>query len=324
MNDILSGLGISAFETTIAVIVAVLVIGIWIYNRKQGEEGRKIDIPTEALVLLVTVIGILVILTARSGIVNKEPILFVMSIFLVVTAISSFVDAYYTIQVRKDLKVVSTQFGAQMAGLGNLQFFPTKDETFKELVKQTNQATEKLIATRFSPADISVEGEYWDAMRQRAFDPKVLYIRIHSLAHTSSSCIDGVCRLISEFRGAQNFRLAVAFFNNSFEMIISDERECIFCFHDLQMTIRNGFRVDTNLPSSAKVVANFDSTLRRMLEKCYLVIDFGKYVKTIEDVENLQNHLRIMHKEFSQGSVPRSVHPSDMEDFIKSEVFKLN
>lgn len=321
IGDLITSLGVSGFGIIVGVGVALIMLAIWIFNRRQPESSRKVNMPTEVLVAVVTIFGLIIILIIRSRIFANDPLLLLISVILLITAIASFVDAYFTFQVRKDIRVVSARFGAQMAGLGNLQFYPTKDETFKELTRQTYQASEKLIATRFSPADISIEDEYWNAIRQKAFDQKVLYVRIHSLAHTSSSSIDGVCKLISELRGARNFRLAIAFFSNSFEIIISDEKECVFCFHDLQMTIRNGFKVDSMTQSGARIVSNFDSTLRRMLETCYLTIDFDRYVKTTEDVERLQQHLRQVHKEYLQGKLPRSIHLADMEDFLASQVF---
>ena len=222
--------------------------------------------------------------------------------------------------MRRDIRVVGERFGEQMAGLGNLQFLPTKEEAMRALTEETAKTKEKLTATRFSPADISIEDDYWHELRKAAFDPTIFSTRIHSLAHRDRSAIDGLCRLVSELRGAPRFRLAVAMFNNAFELILSDERECIFCFHDQGMTVRNGFRIEGNQPSSAKIVANFGSTLRRMVEDCHIVVDFERFVRTEEDVERLQAYLRHLHEEYREGRIPRPVHHSEMDDFISASV----
>jgi len=163
MENLITSLGLSSFEVLVGIGVAALIIGIWIFNKRQPNEGRKVNIPTEVLAVIVTVVGIIAVLIVRSGVFTSDPLLLLIVVILLITAIASFVDAYVTFQVRKDIKTVAARFGAQMAGLGNLQFYPTKDETFRELTRQTYQATEKLIATRFPPADISVEDEYWNA-----------------------------------------------------------------------------------------------------------------------------------------------------------------
>lgn len=302
-------------------LVVVLVVGavvgtISLLNRRRAEK-EKIRVPTELVAALVVALGLLVLLASRWDVLHEDPLVAGVLVGTLASVAIGMAILGAVSRVRRDLSRVASQVGAQMAGIGNLQFFATKAETLDALVEETISAKEKLIATRFSPADISTEDAYWRAIRQKAMDPKVLYVRIHCLAHSSSTAIDGVCRLVSELRGAEQFRLAITFANNSFEMILSDEKECMFCFHDLEMTIRNGFRVDRNLPSSAQVVDNFGSTLRRMIEDSYLVIDFGRWVRSVEDVERLQTHLRRVHAEFRTGRLPEVVHPSRREDFLQ-------
>jgi hypothetical protein len=58
------------------------------------------------------------------------------------------------------------------------------------------------------------------------------------------------------------------------------------------MTVKNGFKVDSSSPSNASVVENYGVAFRRMLHKCYIVVDFEKFVRTEEEVKMLQDHLR--------------------------------
>lgn len=114
----------------------------------------------------------------------------------------------------------------------------------------------------------------------------------------------------------------MTFQNNNFDMIIVDDQDCLFCFHDFQMTIKNGFRVDKSSPSSSHVVENMGATYRRMLDSCYVQIDFGKFVKTEEDVRKLQHHLTEMHRRYCEGRLPKVMHTSEMEGFLRSRVFQ--
>lgn len=312
---------LNLFEIIVSAAALLIIISIWFINRNRKAHKPKVQLETGLLILILTVTIAIVAMLIRSPIVRDNPLLFAIAILSFFTAASGISDMYLTYKFKKDLEVVVNKFGSQVAGLGNMIFFPTKEETFKNLTAETYRATEKLMATRFSPADISTESEYWGAIKERAFDPTILYIRIHSLAHTSSTSIDGVCKLIAELRGARQFRLGIAFFNNEFELIVADDHECVFCFHDLEMTIKNGFRVDKNLPSSVGVVDNFGASFRRMLEKCYIVIDFEKFVRTEDDVKMLQDHLRKMHKEYCQGMIPKPISRVDMENYLKSDVF---
>ncbi len=309
------------FEIIVSIAVLMIVVGILIYNRTIGKE-RAIRLDISLVVIIVTIALASIFGATRTDIIKNNPLLFIVAIISLATAIGSFWDTYITYKFRKDLEDVTTRLRAQVAGLGNIVFFSTKEETFKNLTSLSVQAHEKLMATRFSPADISTETEYWNAVRQCAFDPKILYIRVHSLAHPTSSTADGLCKLISELRGARQFRLGIAFFNNEFEMIISDDKECIFCFHDLNMTIKNGFRVDTTLPSNAAVVANFGDTFRHILDKCYLVFDFEKFIQTDADVKALQEFLLQAHKDYCEGKLPKPIHANQMELFLKNSVFK--
>ncbi len=299
----------------------LLVIGLWVINKKLPSGSKRLTVDIGLLLVVGTIAAALVVVIIQSKAVRDNPLLTGVAALSLITAVASFTDSFVTIKFRKDLELIAARLRAQVAGLGNLMFYSTKDEAFKNLSAMTLQAKEKIMATRFSPADISTESEYWFAIKQRAMDQSVLSVRIHSLAHRSSSCIDGVCKVIREFRGAKQFRLGIAFFNNAFEMIIADDRECVVCFHDLEMTIRNGFRVDTNLPSSAGVVTNFGDTYRRMLENCYLLIDFERFVNSDEDVRNLEAFLRARHKEYCEGRLPKAVHLGEMEEYLKDNVF---
>lgn len=207
----------------------------------------------------------------------------------------------------------------KIATLANVRYFATKDETFKRLTGMTIRAQQVLMATRFSSGDITLDEEYWAAAAQRALDPSILSIRIHSLAHHTSRPVDVLSKIIEQFKGAQQFTLGVAFFNNEFEMIISDDEEAIFCFHDFEMTIRNGLYIDSSWPSGEAIVRNFGDTFRRMLGRCHLVIEFDRFVRNDQDVKRLQSFLRSVHEEYSQGDL--FGRPRDMDDFLQGRVF---
>ncbi len=312
---------VTPFELVIGALVGLAILALWLFNRSR-DESHRLPISHELLTVLVSAAAIAAVLTYRSRVITREPLLFIATAGTVVTFIAVVTNLIMTRRMRQEMHDVSGEFGRQMTGLGNLQFYPTKDETMEALAHETHGAKEKLIATRFSPADISVETDYWATIKQRAFDPSILYIRIHCLAHMEKSAITGVCRLIEELRGAQRFQLAIAMFNNSFEIIIADERECIFCFNDLSMTIRNGFRLDSVQPNSARVVANFDSTLRSMLEDCHIIVDFGEFVQTAADVRALQSYLKRIHEDYRGGRLPRPIHTSEMEEYLRTNVFQ--
>jgi hypothetical protein len=310
------------FELVIGALVGLAILAVWLINRGR-EESKKIPFSHELITLLVIAAAVVVVGIYRSEVLTHQPLLFIGAAAAVISAAVAMTNAFFMRRLRREMHEISDQFGQQMAGLGNLRFFSTKDDTMRELTLETRGAQEKLIATRFSPEDISVETEYWSAIKERAFDPSVLYVRIHCLAHADNSAINGVCRLIEELRGARRFELGIAMYNNSFEIIIADERACIFCFHDHSMTIRNGFKLDSAQPNSARVVANFDSTLRRMMEACHVMIDFEQFVQSAADVRALQEYLRDLHREYRAGRLPKPIHAADMEEYLRTEVFKL-
>lgn len=159
------------------------------------------------LAISLTLIWFTVTAIGRSGVITRSPLLFFVAAASLLGALLGILMSYLAWKVRSDVARLSTQMGSQVAGLGNLRYFATKEDTFKELTVMTLQAREKLLATRFSPGDISTEAEYWDAIKQVALDPKTLNIRIHCLAHTSSIALEGLCKLIAEFRGARQFVL---------------------------------------------------------------------------------------------------------------------
>lgn len=310
-----SGMVFGYFEVGIALAVGLAIGLVWLINRRRPSSSQ-ISVPTEVVAAAITALGVSIVLAWNSGVMRSDPLLFVTAVAAVIGAAIGAVVLRTLARLRRQVSSVEGRVGAQMAGLGNLQFYATKDETFAALKTETLSAKEKLIATRFSPADISIESEYWSVIRQRAMDSSLLSIRIHSLAHHSSSALEGVCRLIADLRGASQFRLAIALFNNSFELILADDRECVFCFHDLEMTIKNGFSVDTNMPAGSQIVSNFGSTVRRMIDDCYLVVDFGRWVRTTDDVEKLQEHLRGVHSQYRKGQFPHRIEPSRTEDFL--------
>jgi hypothetical protein len=214
---------------------------------------------------------------------------------------------------------LASTINSQITPLTNARFYRTKDETFTKLAGMTARSQQVLMATRFSPGDITLDAEYWSAVTEKAFDPDVLSIRIHSLAHRSSRPVEVLCKVVDQFKNAQQFTLGIALFNNAFEMIISDDEECIFCFHDFDMTIRNGIHFDSNLPSSRAIVSNFGETFRRMLDRCYLVIDFDRWVCSEEDVQDLQVFIRRTHEEYGDGTLLER--PHRVEDFLRDQVF---
>jgi hypothetical protein len=313
----------STFELVVGGVVAIILVILWFVNRKR-EESRRIPVFAELISASAILIAIAAVVSYHWEKTTRQPLLLAAAVAVALISISIVINLTMTIRVRQELHEVSQKFTQQVAGLGNLQVYATKDATIEALTKQALNAKEKLIATRFSPTGISLETEYWAAIKLRAFDPSLLYIRIHCLAHTDSSAIDGVCRLIEEFRGAKRFQLGIAMFNNSFEIIAADERECIFCFNDLSMTIRNGFRLESSQPDSARVVANFDNTLRRILEECHVIIDFEKHVQSATDVSALQRYLRRLQSEYIAGQLPKPIHSSQMESYLAAELAKAD
>ena len=314
---------VSTFELSAGAVAGLILVSLWLINRRR-EQSRKIPILPELISAAAIAIAIAVILSYRWETSIKQPLPFIATIAVVLIALGTVTNLVVTSRLRRGLYEVSRKFTQEVAGLSNLQVYSTKDATIGALTQETLGAKEKLIATRFSPTDISLESEYWAAIKQRAFDPSLLYIRIHSLAHTDSRAVDGVCRLVEELRGAQRFQLGIAMFNNSFEIIVADEQECVFCFNDLSMTIRNGFRLDSSQPNSGRVVANFDNTLRRILEDCHVIIDFEKFVQSSTDVSALQSYLRRLHNEYREGRLPKPVHASQMENYLQTELSMRN
>jgi hypothetical protein len=217
---------------------------------------------------------------------------------------------------------VKAALKAEIVPLANARFFSTKEETFRRLIAMTTRAQQVLLATRFSPGDITLDQDYWMAVKQRAMDPTLSSIRVHSLAHHTSRPLGTVFKLIDEFRGAQQFTLGIALFSNAFEMIIVDDDESMLCFHDFEMTIRNGVHFDSSAPSSQGIVQNCGDTFRRMLERCSLVVAFDEFVRTEQDVERLKAFLKRMHQDYCRGTLP--ARPADMEDFLRNKVFAQN
>lgn len=308
------------FEIIIGTIALLSWLSIWAFNKFFRSEEEKVTVDSGILVIVITLAATMVFGFIESDFASENPLLIAIAIFSFVTGVTGIASWLTTRTFKNRLDFLATRFDAQMKGLGHLTYFPSKEEAFIHLTDQTNAAREKLMATRFSPGDISTEDEYWLAIKRAALDPKVLSIRVHSLAHANTTAIDGVCKLIEEFRGAPNFRLGITFFSNEFEIIVADDKQCIFCFHDLNMTIKNGFRVETSLPGSAGLVDNIGDTFRRILDRSYIVVDFEKFVKTDEDVKKLQTHLRQVHSDYVDGKMPRLVHTSRMESYLADEV----
>ena len=315
-------IGISLFQIGVGLSILVIVTVIWLVNRKRAIDSKQaIKVDTGFLATFVTIVGVTLVAIWHSDFFAGQ--LLLTLIFIVLLGNTALVvwnlrnDIYSARQVETLVK----RFREDVAGLGNIHFFPTKEETYRHLRQLTLNAREKLMATRFSLGDISHEKEYFQAVRDLAFNPEVLSIRVHSLAHRSKSAIEGVCRIIEDFAGARNFRLGIAFFNNSFEIVLADDATCVFCFHDLGMTVKNGFKVDSSQPCNRDVVANMGLTFRKMVEACYIVVDFSRYVRSPSDAERLCDHLRCMHNDFCEGRLPTPVPVHEMEGYLASRVF---
>lgn len=310
-------ISISAFELLVGAIAGLIIMAVWLVSRRRGG-SRDTPVPSELISL--AAIGLAALLLYAYRWQTKDPLLFLGAASVLILLGTSGANLVVSNRLRRDFTEVSSRFTQQMAGLGNLHFFPTKDATIEALTAETMAAKEKLIATRFSPADIALESDYWAAIKRRAFDPSVLSIRIHSLAHTDESALVGACRLVEELRGAQRFQLAIAMFNNSFEIIVADELECIFCFNDLSMTIRNGFRLDSSQPNSERLIDNFEDTLRRMLGDCHVIIDFETFVQSQSDVRAVQSFLKKLHTDYREGRLPKPVHANEMVSYLRGKL----
>jgi hypothetical protein len=311
-------LEISALEIIVGILVIIAVTVIWVINKKRPPDKKKINVDAGLLALVLTIAAALVLMLVKSDFFKNSPILIFITVLCLITGVTGITDTFATLKSRKDLGMVLAKLQDQVSGMGNLIFYPTKEETFKMLCTMTRQAKEKVMSTRFSSGDISTESDYWCEVKHKAISPSVMCTRVHCLAHKSSKCIDGVCRIVNDFCGAKQFLLGITFQNNEFEMIITDDRECMICFHDLEMTIRNGFKVDASLPNSAGMVSNFGDTYRRILNSCYVVIDFEKFVRNTDDIRSVQNFLRAKHKEYCDGKLPKPVHPDELEKLIAS------
>ncbi|MHB8165648.1 MAG: hypothetical protein ACYDDT_02570 [Sulfuricella sp.] len=316
----MDGLPISPFEIVIFLLVLGTVAITFLINRTRRGTNREIKLDIEVILIVCTIFSVAVVALWRTGILQKEPLSAVILFILLINT------SILTLDFRSDrnsltmMLHLADRFKAEVAGLGNISFFSTKDETFSQLVSLTNNTKEKLMASRFSTGDISTESEYWNAIKKRAYDPHTTSLRIHCLAHASTTAVNGVCKLVNEFAGATNFWLGIAFFNNSFEVIISDDKDCVFCFHDLEMTIKNGFHVDGTKPSNRDIVANMGDTFRRMLEECYIVIDFARFVRTPEEAQRICDHLRSVHDDFVNGIIPTPVAHHKKEEFMTNLV----
>jgi len=309
------------FQLLVGLLALAIALGAWIWNRKRKREGRELHVDTTVLTLAVTVVGAIVILVARSPLVRQNPLLVGLAALIAVALGVAGVNLSVTMRLRAELASTAAAVHAQMAGLGNIQFFQTKEETFRKLADLTHSVRDKLFATRFSPGDISTERDYYATIRSAAMSPEIHSYRVHCLAHFSKVAIEGTCRLISDLMGAKKFTLGIAFFNNSFEVIVTDDSACMFCFHDLNMTIKNGFLIQSDRSSSAAVVNNMSQTFRQMLARCHIVVDFEKFVTNEREAELLQAYLRQVHRLYCQGQLPRPVHEDEMEAFLTREVF---
>jgi hypothetical protein len=208
----------------------------------------------------------------------------------------------------------------QVAPLGNVRFYPSEGETFRRLAGMTWRAQRVVKATRLSPGDITMATEgYWEEVKRKACDPSVFSIRIHSLAHPAKKPVRNVCRLIEELRDAQNFQLGIAFFENEFEIIMSDNKECIVCFHQLGQIIGNGLHFDSTLPKGKEIVDNFGETFTGMQTRCHVLIDFDEWVNTKDDIKKLQAFVHRAHEQYLAGTEPKPY--GDDPEFLKDKVF---
>ncbi|MHB8166763.1 MAG: hypothetical protein ACYDDT_08335 [Sulfuricella sp.] len=82
------------------------------------------------------------------------------------------------------------------------------------------------------------------------------------------------------------------------------------------MTIKNGFLVEGTQPSNRDILANMGYTFRHMLDECYIVIDFGRFVRTQEEAQKICDHLRSVHEDFGKGMIPTPVAHYKTDEFL--------
>lgn len=204
--------------------------------------------------------------------------------------------------------------------LANVRFYDSQDETFRRLAAMTWRAKGVVRATRFSPGDITgATGDYWKEIKEKACDPNVRSIRIHSLAHPTKGPVENLSKLVEELKDAQNFQLGIAFFENEFEIIIADDQECIVCFHQPGEIIGNGLHFDSTLPKGKGIVDKFVHTFGDMRGRCHVLVDFDKWVSTPDDIKKLQAFINRAHDQCLAGTEPE--HYGDDPKFLRDEVF---
>jgi hypothetical protein len=57
-----------------------------------------------------------------------------------------------------------------------------------------------------------------------------------------------------------------------------------------------------------------------MLADCHIVVDFEQFVQSSADVEALQRYLRRLHGEYCQGRIPKPIHGSEVEAYLRREL----
>jgi hypothetical protein len=303
-------------------LVATVIISVLHFFGTWGEEIAKIA----PIIILVFVA---VIATRLENRFESVLIKFGTMSEPVGTKLDKFDARLEAVDDKFDAKIeaVDNKFDAKLEAvernlipLANVRFYDSQDETFRRLAAMTWRAKSVVKATRFSPGDITQStGDYWQEIKEKACDPNVRSIRIHSLAHPGKGPVENLSKLVEQLKDAQNFQLGIAFFENEFELIIADDQECIVCFHQPWEIIGNGLHFDSTLPKGKDIVERFVRTFDDMRGRCHVLVDFDKWVSTPDDIKKLQAFINRAHDQCLNGTEPE--HYGDDPKFLRDEVF---
>ena len=86
------------FEIIVSIAVLMIVVGILIYNRTIGKE-RAIRLDISLVVIIVTIALASIFGATRTDIIKNNPLLFIVAIISLATAIGSFWDFAPRLQV---------------------------------------------------------------------------------------------------------------------------------------------------------------------------------------------------------------------------------
>jgi hypothetical protein len=242
----------------------------------------------------------------------------------IVTLCFIIITCFVIVKNRKDLQSIKKEFENKSYIEHTIQYVGTKKMSFERLAQITSETTDRIIATRFSPGDISVESGYWKVIKEKAMDEKITSIRIHSLAHHDDMALNGAKKLIDELKGAKNFILGIAFFNNCFEIIISDDKKVFLCFHDNMhdnhRAIKNGFLLE-----ELRITTAIVKTCEQMLNNCHIQIDFGRYVQNEKSAEQLKKYVDKMYSQYSKTRIVLPIiHHDHLDNHLRENVFVDN